>query len=157
MTYFGMWKSFFSWHLEDRDLYSINYLHFGEPKIWYSVSPHDKPKFDRMAQSVFPDLHKSCKAFMRHKDVMLSPAQLRSFNVPYVMVGRCCCCCCCCCCCWPGIHCTPLCGAHHASAAAWPGIATAQASSPAAVAAVQPHAMPAAAHSTLHCHCAPVW
>jgi hypothetical protein len=50
MTYFGMWRSFFAWHKEDADLYSINFLHFGAPKIWYAVAPSNAPKFDRMAQ-----------------------------------------------------------------------------------------------------------
>lgn len=37
--YFGMWKAMFAWHVEDMNLFSINYLHFGEPKSWYSVAP----------------------------------------------------------------------------------------------------------------------
>ena len=88
MTYFGMWKSFFSWHLEDADLFSINYLHFGAPKVWYCVAPSQKAKFERMAQSLYPELHRGCRAFLRHKDVMLSPQMLRTYGVEYTMAKQ---------------------------------------------------------------------
>ena len=88
MLYFGMWKSFFSWHTEDCDLYSINYLHLGAPKVWYCVSPEDRGKFEAMARKEFPELYKNCKGFMRHKDVMFSPSMLRTHNVPYMQVRQ---------------------------------------------------------------------
>ncbi|CAD7698279.1 unnamed protein product [Ostreobium quekettii] len=83
MTYFGMWKSYFAWHLEDMDLMSVNYLHWGSPKVWYCVSPGNKEKFQQMAQSLFPDMHRECKAFLRHKDILLSPSFLKSYNIKY--------------------------------------------------------------------------
>jgi [histone H3]-trimethyl-L-lysine9/36 demethylase len=88
MTYFGMWKAFFAWHVEDADLMSINYLHFGAPKVWYCVSPRDRGRFERMAQSLFPELHRGCPAFMRHKDILLSPALLRTYGVRYVQAKQ---------------------------------------------------------------------
>lgn len=75
--YFGMWKAAFAWHVEDMDLYSINYLHFGEPKAWYSVPQHDMQKFEWAASSLFPDESRECKQFLRHKQTVINPAKLR--------------------------------------------------------------------------------
>ena len=33
-AYFGLWGTHFSWHIEDMDLYSINILTRGAPKVW---------------------------------------------------------------------------------------------------------------------------
>ncbi|KAJ8104367.1 JmjC domain, hydroxylase-domain-containing protein [Lipomyces tetrasporus] len=74
--YFGMWKSTFSWHVEDMDLYSINYLHFGAPKQWYSISQKDEKQFYSVMRSEWPDEHKKCKEFLRHKTFLVSPKYL---------------------------------------------------------------------------------
>ena len=46
--YFGMWKSTFSWHIEDMDLYGVNYLHYGAPKSWYCVPPEHAHKLEQV-------------------------------------------------------------------------------------------------------------
>jgi jumonji domain-containing protein 2 len=80
--YFGMWKAMFAWHTEDMDLYSINYLHFGEPKSWYAIPHNQKAQFESLAQSYYPEAHKECKQFLRHKATMMSPSVIsRRTNV----------------------------------------------------------------------------
>ncbi|KAJ6717646.1 LYSINE-SPECIFIC DEMETHYLASE ELF6-RELATED [Salix purpurea] len=37
MVYIGMLFSWFAWHVEDHELHSMNFLHIGSPKTWYSV------------------------------------------------------------------------------------------------------------------------
>ena len=74
--YLGMWKATFAWHLEDVDLYSINYLHFGAPKQWYSISQKDARKFEAAMASIWPQDAKACDQFLRHKTFLISPSTL---------------------------------------------------------------------------------
>ncbi|PHH59287.1 hypothetical protein CDD81_3411 [Ophiocordyceps australis] len=74
--YLGMWKATFAWHLEDVDLYSINYLHFGAPKQWYSISQADARRFEAAMKSVWPADAKACDQFLRHKGFLISPHHL---------------------------------------------------------------------------------
>ena len=88
MTYFGMWRAFFCWHKEDCDLFSVNYLHLGAPKVWYAVPPSASDRFDAMTRQLYPEAAKRCQAFMRHKDIIISPKVLRSFGVPFVQARQ---------------------------------------------------------------------
>jgi hypothetical protein len=74
--YLGMWKATFAWHLEDVDLYSINFLHFGAPKQWYSISQGDARKFEQAMRSIWPADAKACTQFLRHKTFLISPTTL---------------------------------------------------------------------------------
>lgn len=51
----SLWKSskvllllllFFCQHVEDHHLYSLNYLHWGAPKIWYGIAGRDALKLE---------------------------------------------------------------------------------------------------------------
>lgn len=70
--YFGMWKSTFAWHTEDMDLYSVNYLHFGEPKTWYAVAPQDGRKFEQFVNGI--ENRPRCAAPLRHKLTLINPS-----------------------------------------------------------------------------------
>ncbi|KAM5148147.1 LOW QUALITY PROTEIN: lysine-specific demethylase 4A [Mantella aurantiaca] len=81
--YFGMWKTSFAWHTEDMDLYSINYLHFGEPKSWYTIPPEHGKRLERLAKGFFPGSAQSCEAFLRHKMTVISPFILKKYGIPF--------------------------------------------------------------------------
>ncbi|KAK6225384.1 JmjC domain-containing protein [Colletotrichum tabaci] len=80
--YLGMWKATFAWHLEDVDLYSINYLHFGAPKQWYSISQADARRFEAAMKNIWPTDAKACDQFLRHKGFLISPSHLKQhYNI----------------------------------------------------------------------------
>jgi hypothetical protein len=61
--YFGMWRATFAWHVEDMDLFSINYIHFGAPKFWYAVPQGRAAALESTMKSA-PLRHSSCVAFL---------------------------------------------------------------------------------------------
>ena len=80
--YLGMWKATFAWHLEDVDLYSINYLHFGAPKQWYSISQKDARRFEAAMKNIWSSDAKACDQFLRHKAFLISPNHLKQhYNI----------------------------------------------------------------------------
>ena len=81
--YFGMWKTTFAWHCEDMNLYSINLLHFGMPKTWYSISPKYGKKFEQLANALFIKSQGVCDAFLRHKMTIINPKLLDEYKIPY--------------------------------------------------------------------------
>ncbi|ULU07294.1 hypothetical protein L3Y34_018805 [Caenorhabditis briggsae] len=90
--YFGMYKTTFPWHAEDMDLYSINFLHFGAPKYWFSISSEHADRFERFMSQQFSDQDgkaPKCKAFLRHKTFIVTPELLRAAKIPYAtMIQR---------------------------------------------------------------------
>jgi len=56
MLYGGRERTLFPWHKEDIDLCSINYVHCGMPKIWYSLSADQSEAFESADRITRPSL-----------------------------------------------------------------------------------------------------
>ena len=82
--YLGMWRATFAWHVEDMDLYSINYIHFGAPKQWYAIRQADRVRFENIMKAAFPQDSGRCAQFMRHKSYLASPTYLRERGVEVI-------------------------------------------------------------------------
>lgn len=75
--YAGLWKATFAWHLEDQDLYLINYIHFGAPKQWYLIPQSQEKAFFEVMKQEYLDDYNSCLEFLRHKEYMVLPEFLK--------------------------------------------------------------------------------
>uniref|UniRef100_A0A3B3BKF4 [histone H3]-trimethyl-L-lysine(9) demethylase n=1 Tax=Oryzias melastigma TaxID=30732 RepID=A0A3B3BKF4_ORYME len=83
---FGMWKSAFAWHTEEMDLYSLSYMHYGEPRSWYVVPPEHGRRLEKLAKGFFPGNAQNCEAFLRHKMTLISPTILKKYSIPFEKV-----------------------------------------------------------------------
>ncbi|EIN04471.1 JmjC-domain-containing protein [Punctularia strigosozonata HHB-11173 SS5] len=74
--YFGMWRATFAWHVEDMDLFSINYIHFGAGKHWYAIPQGRASALEQTMKGFFPKDISQCPQFLRHKSYLASPKTL---------------------------------------------------------------------------------
>lgn len=58
-------------HVEDHHFYSLNYMHFGSPKLWYGVPGSDATKFEAAMKKHLPHLFEE-QPDLLHKLVIIS-------------------------------------------------------------------------------------
>lgn len=80
--YVGMCFSSFCWHVEDHHLYSLNYLHWGDPKVWYGVPGSHAPALENVMRKHLPDLFEEQPNLLNELVTQFSPSILRSEGVP---------------------------------------------------------------------------
>ncbi|RDX72390.1 putative lysine-specific demethylase JMJ16, partial [Mucuna pruriens] len=80
--YIGMCFSSFCWHVEDHHLYSLNYMHWGAPKMWYGVPGKDACKLEEAMRKHLPELFEEQPDLLHKLVTQLSPAILKSKGVP---------------------------------------------------------------------------
>ncbi|KAL5731560.1 hypothetical protein ACHQM5_004279 [Ranunculus cassubicifolius] len=84
--YFGMCFSSFCWHVEDHHLYSLNYLHCGDPKLWYGVPGDHYSELERAMKKNLPELFAEQPDLLHELVTQLSPTILISDGVPVYRV-----------------------------------------------------------------------
>ena len=79
--YIGMKFSTFCWHYEDLMLNSLNYNHWGKPKVWYGVPEDYREKFEKAIKSKCALLFKKDPNILLDIITMVSPAYLLSQKI----------------------------------------------------------------------------
>ncbi|GAV57257.1 JmjC domain-containing protein/JmjN domain-containing protein/zf-C5HC2 domain-containing protein/FYRN domain-containing protein/FYRC domain-containing protein [Cephalotus follicularis] len=80
--YVGMCFSSFCWHVEDHHLYSLNYLHWGDSKIWYGVPGSHASTLENAMRKHLPDLFEEVPTLLHELVTQLSPSVLKTEDVP---------------------------------------------------------------------------
>lgn len=80
--YVGMCFATFCWHNEDHWSYSINYLHWGEPKTWYGVPGSKAIAFEETMKLAAPELFHSQPDLLHQLVTIMNPNILMNAGVP---------------------------------------------------------------------------
>uniref|UniRef100_A0A4W5KHK1 [histone H3]-trimethyl-L-lysine(4) demethylase n=1 Tax=Hucho hucho TaxID=62062 RepID=A0A4W5KHK1_9TELE len=87
--YVGMCFSSFCWHIEDHWSYSINFLHWGEPKTWYGVPAHAAEQLESVMKKLAPELFDSQPDLLHQLVTIMNPNILMEHGVPVFRTNQC--------------------------------------------------------------------
>ncbi|KAM3872069.1 lysine-specific demethylase 5C [Diretmus argenteus] len=87
--YVGMVFSAFCWHIEDHWSYSINYLHWGEPKTWYGVPSAAAEQLEEVMKKLTPELFEFQPDLLHQLVTIMNPNILMAHGVPVVRTNQC--------------------------------------------------------------------
>ncbi|XP_060898722.1 lysine (K)-specific demethylase 5Ba [Labrus mixtus] len=87
--YVGMCFSSFCWHIEDHWSYSINYLHWGEPKTWYGVPGYAAEHLESVMKNLAPELFESQPDLLHQLVTIMNPNTLMNNGVPIYRTNQC--------------------------------------------------------------------
>uniref|UniRef100_A0A0S7EYK8 KDM5B n=1 Tax=Poeciliopsis prolifica TaxID=188132 RepID=A0A0S7EYK8_9TELE len=82
--YVGMCFSSFCWHIEDHWSYSINYLHWGEPKTWYGAPGYAAEHLESVMKKLAPELFESQPDLLHQLVTIMNPNTLMNNGVPVI-------------------------------------------------------------------------
>ncbi|XP_010778965.1 lysine (K)-specific demethylase 5Ba isoform X2 [Notothenia coriiceps] len=87
--YVGMCFSSFCWHIEDHWSYSINYLHWGEPKTWYGAPGYAAEHLESVMKNLAPELFESQPDLLHQLVTIMNPNTLMNNGVPIYRTNQC--------------------------------------------------------------------
>uniref|UniRef100_A0A673KDN8 [histone H3]-trimethyl-L-lysine(4) demethylase n=1 Tax=Sinocyclocheilus rhinocerous TaxID=307959 RepID=A0A673KDN8_9TELE len=87
--YVGMCFSSFCWHIEDHWSYSINYLHWGEPKTWYGAPGFAAEQLEAVMNKLAPELFESQPDLLHQLVTIMNPNTLMAHGVPIYRTNQC--------------------------------------------------------------------
>nr|XP_046251726.1 lysine-specific demethylase 5B-B isoform X1 [Scatophagus argus] len=87
--YVGMCFSSFCWHIEDHWSYSINYLHWGEPKTWYGAPGFAAEQLEEVMRKLAPELFESQPDLLHQLVTIMNPNTLMDHGVPIYRTNQC--------------------------------------------------------------------
>lgn len=86
-SYVGDIFTVFPLHIEDFDLYALNYLHLGY-KFWYIIPGTELKKLEQLVNRLALDSGIACDNFLRHKSLMIPPSVLKANGIKFSRVTQ---------------------------------------------------------------------